>query len=204
MRVSGSIAVVEFYAVGLPASLRLTARSGITDTTGFWRWAHGRKELHASAPQREALKRLRDAPRGIAKPLAQHRFLPSFTIALARASTCSAGTSNPFTPGRITSRGPFGQSKLMQAAPQVIASISTKGKPSYRELRTKIPHSEYREYGSSENGAKNTRRSIRVCLPVALTARAIAHRHNAQRPFRQQLNGNGPGGKQQIETLFLR
>jgi hypothetical protein len=87
-------------------------------------------------------------------------FSPSFTIEFARASTCSAGARTPFTPFRITSRGPFGQSKLMQGAPQVIASMSAKGKHSNRELRTKIPHTENKENGSSENGAKITRVAI--------------------------------------------
>ncbi len=56
------------------------------------------------------------------------------------APTSSTGTRKPFSPSRISSRGPpQGQSVEMQARPRDIASIRALGMPSVFEGSTKIP-----------------------------------------------------------------
>ena len=66
-------------------------------------------------------------------------------MAAASASTSPSGTTCPSTPSRMMSRGPVGQSKLTTGSPTAIASSSTIGKPSLREL---ITYSEARDISS--------------------------------------------------------
>ena len=51
-------------------------------------------------------------------------------------SISAKGTKSPFSPERIISDGPLGQSKETHGSPQLNASIRTSANPSYLELNT--------------------------------------------------------------------
>ena len=78
-------------------------------------------------------------------------------IAAASAGVSFSGTTWPSTPSRMMSRGPETQSTLTTGSPTPIASSSTIGKPSWRELST---YSEARDISSCSLRVKPSRPAL--------------------------------------------
>jgi hypothetical protein len=123
------------------------------------------------------------------------RSTTSRSIAVASACTSSAGTSRPLRPSSMMSDGPVGQSHATTAMPLLIASSSTRGKPSNSELRTKIEARGHLRPEVARGGSERDRFAQAVLVddlgePFAEGAAAA----DAQAPVREPPGDQAVGG----------